>query len=675
MKAPKAKKIPHSLLQHKHERNDPYFWMNERDSPAVLNYIHEENAFASIFFKSLKPLHNNLLKEYNERINPNEVSAAVLSNGNWYRRRSEANKNYPLHEIQAGSKWEVFIDENVQAAQSNFYQLASFSTSDDNCYLVLNEDYTGRRKYEISILSNQSKTRIENPIPNTGGYVVWDTNSTGFYYIKKDEQTLREFQVYYHLLGTDYQQDKLIFEELDERYYVSIHASISRKFLIIGCESSTTSESVLIDLKTQKQHIFWPRKKGHIYQVEHHEKGFYVLSNEKAKNNKLLFSNSLPQAIHTCLEIIPHQKEQLIEDFVVLKKFVSVLERKNGSQSIRIIDIDSNKHNFLSMNEEVYCLQFSHNATYDSDDLYFSYNSLTTPPSIFGYNFQSKKQRLHYQKELLDKKFTPNNYATKRIEATATDGVKIPISLVYKKGVDTSNAPLLLYGYGSYGITVDPNFSPYRLTLLDRGFVFAIAHIRGGKFLGENWYRNGKFKRKMNTFLDFIQCAKAMAQQGYASPEKVYAMGGSAGGLLMGACMNLAPFLFKGVVAQVPFVDVLTTMLDESIPLTVGEYEEWGNPNKKDYYDYMLQYSPYDNIQKTAYPSLLITTGYHDSQVQYWEPLKWVAKLRDYKTDNNPLVFECTMDAGHGGGSGRQKEREEVAKIHSFLLHLEGITK
>jgi len=676
MKTPVAKKQPHSLKKHGHERNDPYYWMNKKDSPEVLEYIDQENKFAENWLAPLHPLKNKLLKEYEERINPNEIHSEILINKNWFRSRFEKGLDYPIHEIKKDKTWTTFINENEQSKGADFYQLASWDNSNNNNYIAVSEDFIGRRQYETKVIDFSTKKLVEEPIKNTSGYTVWHADSRSFYYVKKDETTLREFQVYQHILGTPVESDQLIFEELDERYYVSIYASISLQYLFIEIESSTSSETLLIDFNDTKNSLisFLPRQKGHLYQIEHHTAGFYWLSNQKAKNNKLLFCTNIPTKDDQETEIIAHSNKRLIEDFVVLKNFIASLERENGTQTIRIIDLKTNEHSFVAMKETVYCLDFGHNSTFESDDLYYSYNSLTTPPSIFKYNYLTQKSEIHYQKTLLDKTFSPANYQSERIEATGMDGTMIPISLVYKKGIDLEKAPILVYGYGSYGITINPTFSAYRLSLINRGFVFAIAHIRGGKFLGENWYQTGKFKKKMNTFLDFNQCTRALIQQKYCAPDKVYAMGGSAGGLLMGACMNLAPYLYKGMVAQVPFVDVLTTMLDETIPLTVGEYEEWGNPNKKSFYNYLLQYSPYDNIQKTAYPSLYIATGYHDSQVQYWEPLKWVAKLRDYKTDNHPLIFECNMDAGHGGGSGRTKEREELAKIHCFLLSLEDIS-
>ncbi len=365
----------------------------------------------------------------------------------------------------------------------------------------------------------------------------------------------------------------------------------------------------------------------------------------------------------------------LIENFLQLQKYILTEERENGLQKIRVIDIKTKKSHFISFDEETYYLGLALNDDYLETKVYFTYNSLTTPSTVYEYDLKAKKREVYFRKELLDKKFNPENYQSERIWATANDGTKIPISLVYQKGLKLNSAPILLYGYGSYGITIPDVFNPIRMSLIDRGFVYAIAHIRGEKYLGEKWYEDGKFLKKRNTFTDFINAAEFLGTKGYCDPEKVYIKGGSAGGLLMGAVTNMAPYLWKGVVAQVPFVDVVTTMLDETIPLTVGEYEEWGNPNEEEYYWYMLSYSPYDNVKKMNYPSMYITTGYHDSQVQYWEPLKWVAKIRKMRTNALPLLFDCNMDAGHGGGSGRSTERIEFAKEYSFILDLEGIKK
>jgi oligopeptidase B len=420
--------------------------------------------------------------------------------------------------------------------------------------------------------------------------------------------------------------------------------------------------------------VFWKRQKGHIYDLEHHDNGFYILSNMDAKNGKILFCKALTKD-EAVTEFVSHSADRLIEGIQVFKNFLVAEVRVNGLLKIEVIQFKNGKRSYIEFPEETYFTRLETNDDYNATSLFYMYNSMTTPSSIYTYEVETGKSTLWYRNQLKDKTFKPENYESKRIWATANDGTKIPVCIVYRKGTDLSKAPCLLYGYGSYGYTLPDVFRATRLSLLDRGFVYAVAHIRGSKYMGEHWYENGKFLKKVNTFTDFINAAEYLGMQGYCDPSRIYAQGGSAGGLLMGAVTNMAPYLWKGVIAQVPFVDVVTTMLDESIPLTVGEYEEWGNPNEEDYYWYMLNYSPYDNVKKMDYPALYVTTGYHDSQVQYWEPMKWVAKLRAYRTNANPLLFDCNMDAGHGGGSGRSQERLEIAKEFSFILGLEGITE
>jgi oligopeptidase B len=417
------------------------------------------------------------------------------------------------------------------------------------------------------------------------------------------------------------------------------------------------------------------REKDHLYEVDHHESGFYILSNKDAKNRKIVFSAGIPKDINACKVVTPHAADVLLEGLLVLKHYMVTEVRTNGLRKIITTNLLTNESKTILFNEETYFTGLGLNDDYAADKLFFNYNSLTTPATVYQYDLANGTKTVWFQRTLLDKSFTPDNYESKRVWALANDGTKIPVSIVYKKGTDLSKAPCLLYGYGSYGYTLPDVFSATRLSLLDRGFVYAVAHIRGSKYMGEHWYEDGKFMKKINTFTDFINAAEFLGTAGYCDKTKIYAQGGSAGGLLMGAVLNMAPYLWKGVVAQVPFVDVVTTMLDTSIPLTTGEYEEWGNPNEADFFWYMLKYSPYDNVRAMHYPALFVTTGYHDSQVQYWEPMKWVAKLRELKTDTNPLVFDCNMDAGHGGGSGRTQERKEIAKEYAFILGLEGILR
>lgn len=672
---PKAPKKPRNLTIHNHTRVDDYFWMNERDSKDVLEYVSQENKLSTDFFTTNKPLVDHLLAEFESRINPNEQSAPFEINGKIYQVQFEEGKDYPKILNLENGKSTVVIDENVLAKGQSYYDLGDWVASPDNKLLALSEDLIGRRNYTIRVRNFNNSTFLKDKLTETDGSVLWANDNKTLFYVKKDAQTLRSFQVYRHLLGTSQKEDVLVYEEKDEKFGVGIQKSTNNKFIIISVESSTTSESLLInaDKPTDKVELFLKREQGHLYEVEPHTSGFYILTNKNAPNKRLVFSAVIPKSIDATKEITPHDPKNLIEDLTVLNKYLLLQERNNGLQKIRIIDIASSTDRYIDLDEETYSLSFGYNDNPAAEHIYFRYNSFTTPSSVYKYDLETQAKELFHRSELIDPTFSPENYESERVWVTANDGTKIPVSIVYKKGTVLKDAPCLLYAYGSYGYTIPDVFSATRLSLLDRGFVFALAHIRGGKYMGEEWYENGKFMKKKNTFTDFINAAEYLGMKGYCAKDKIYAQGGSAGGLLMGAVTNMAPYLFKGVIAQVPFVDVVSTMLDETIPLTVGEYEEWGNPNEEDFYYYMLNYSPYDNVQHMDYPNLLITTGYHDSQVQYWEPLKWIAKLRDYRTNDKLLLLDCNMDAGHGGGTGRATERLEKAKEFAFILSLEGI--
>lgn len=674
IKEPVAIKKPHELKIHNHTRVDDYFWMNERDSKPVLDYVESENKYAEEYFKRLQPLQETLLQEFESRIDPNESSAPFISNGFTYQAKYIKGKDYQITYQLSKGKEKVFIDENDRADGHPYYDLATWVNSDDNSILGLTEDFVGRRNYILTFRNNKTGKFLKDRIENTDGGIVWAKDNKTVFYAKFDPQTLRTFQVYRHVLGQDQSKDELIYQEDDERYFVDVYRTNDERYIVIHCESSTTSESRIIDAAkpNEEAKIFWKRDKGHLYMVESHENGFYIRSNKNAPNNKILFTKNAGVSIDKCDEVIPHSNDILLESYLLLKNHLVTEKRENGLRKIDILNLSNGSSSPLSIDEETYFIGFAANLTYDTDDFYYSYNSMTTPSTVYKLNLTSGVKEIFHRNEVPDKSFSPDLYESKRIWATANDGTKIPISIVYKKGTVLIEAPCLLYGYGSYGYTIPDVFSATRLSLLNRGFVFACAHIRGSKYMGEEWYQNGKFLKKKNTFTDFINAAEYMGMQNYCDKNKIYINGGSAGGLLMGSVMNMAPYLFKGVVAQVPFVDVVTTMLDESIPLTVGEYEEWGNPNEEEYYYYMLNYSPYDNVHRTDYPAIYVTTGYHDSQVQYWEPLKWIAKLRDYRTNKNPLIFDCNMDAGHGGGSGRTNERIERAKVYAFILGMEG---
>lgn len=670
---PIATTVPHVLMEHGHQRKDPYFWMNQRDSKEVLDNLQKENSYCEAYFEPINGLVQELVDEFDARINPNDVSAPFILQKHTYQIRQQEGKDYSVLIRWENDVEHVFLDENERADGHSFYELAEWSPSLDDQTLAISEDFVGRRKYEIRFRKNADGSFYEDLIHDTDGSIVWANDHQTIFYIKKDPETLREFQVFRHKLGTKESEDILVFQEDDERYYVSISKTLDDAFILIACHSSTTSEILLVNANQAegKAQVFLPRSAGHIYEVSHHENGFYLLSNDNAPNKKILFTATIPEGLSNCQEIVAHDPQILLEDISVFKDFLLIEERQNGLRKLRIKT--ENEERYISFEEETYFLGLGVNDSYDATDIFYTYNSMTTPSRVYRYSILTGEQTIWFEKKLLDPNFDSTDYQSERIWALANDGTHIPVSLVYKKGIDLKNAPCLLYGYGSYGYTLPDVFSATRVSLLNRGFIYAVAHIRGSKYMGEHWYEDGKFTKKINTFTDFINAAEYLSMKGYGDASKFYAQGGSAGGLLMGAVTNMAPYLWKGIISQVPFVDVVTTMLDVSIPLTTGEWEEWGNPQEQEFYEYMLKYSPYDNLRSMHYPAMFITTGYHDSQVQYWEPMKYVAKLRALRTNKNPLVFECNMDAGHGGGSGRSSERLEIAKVYAFILDLEDI--
>lgn len=673
---PVAPQIDHNLEQHGHQRNDPYYWLRERDTQPVLDYLQAENAYAAAYFKALDPLVNTLLQEFEQRIDPNETSAPFVLNGYQYQTRNVEGLDYQqIFRYELDGKAVLFFDENERAKGKSFYELASWVPSPDNQILAVCEDFKGRRKYEIRF--RQNGKYLKDVLTETSGALVWANDNKTVYYTKKDPETLREYLVYRHTIGTAQTADELIFEEKDDKFSVGIGKTLTGKYIQIYSYSSTTSEVSLLDAHLAKAtlQVFLPRKAGHIYEVEHHDNGFYILSNDNAINNRILFSKGIPKDIAACQEVVKHNPKVLIEGLSVFKGHLLIEERDNGLLKLKLKNVTDGQEKYIEVDGETYYLGLAVNDNYAASKIYYVFNSMTTPSRVYTYDLQTNKRDIFFEKKLKDPTFTPDHYVSERVWATANDGTKIPVSIVYKKGTVLAKAPLLLYGYGSYGYTIPDIFSPTRISLLDRGFVFATAHIRGCKYLGEAWYQAGKFDKKINTFTDFINAAEFLGHMGYCDPAHIYANGGSAGGLLMGAISNMAPYLFKGIVSEVPFVDVVTTMLDESIPLTTGEYEEWGNPTDPHYYYYLLKYSPYDNLHAMDYPAMYVTSGYHDSQVQYWEPAKYVAKLRTLRTNKEALIFECNMDAGHGGGSGRSVERLERAKVLAFIIGLEqGIT-
>ena len=564
------------------------------------------------------------------------------------------------------------LDVNVLADGHEYFAIGGLSISFQQDLLAYAFDNQGRRVYTIHFKNLMSGELLPDVIPNVTGNVAWANDNQTLFYSKQDEVTLRSHQVLRHFLGAEFPDDQLVYEEEDETFSTGIFKTKSKQYLMIASHQTIASEYRYLnaDLPFGEFQVFLPRERGHEYDIDHYQNAFYIRTNWQALNFRLMKTDIECPGRDHWNEVIPHREDVLLETFELFRDHLVVEERREGLMHIRVIPWTDHPEHELDFGEPTYLAGLGENPDFNTSILRFGYTSMTTPNSVFDYNMNTREKTLLKQEEILGG-FDQSNYQTERLWATAEDGARIPISIVYRKGLSRHGVnPVLLYGYGSYGASMDPGFSAPRLSLLDRGFMYALAHIRGGEELGRGWYDHGKLFHKKNTFEDFITCAEFLVREEWTSPNKLFAMGGSAGGLLMGAVVNMQPELFKGVVAQVPFVDVVTTMLDSSIPLTTGEYDEWGDPNQKEYYEYMLSYSPYDNVEEKDYPHLLVTTGLHDSQVQYWEPAKWVAKLRQMKTDSNRLLLKTNMDAGHGGASGRFRRFKELAYIYSFLLDL-----
>ena len=680
MMPPKAPKKQQLLEIHADKRIDNYFWLNQRDTPEVLSYLEAENEYFTYKTKHTEAFQKTLFEEMKSRIKEDDESVPYKYNGYWYFSRFQEGNEYPIYlrrADQPNAQEEVLFEVNQMAQGHKFYQFAEFSVSPDNKWASFSVDTRGRRMYSLFIKNLETGEVLPLEIKNTDGSSCWGNDNQTIFYTKIDTQTLRSHKIYRHQLGQSPKEDVLVFHEKDETFNTGIFKSKSEQFLIIQSDSTLSSESWFLDAATPMADFkcFQPRERGLEYDIAHYGDYFYILNNADGATNFKLDKTLIGQTEKSYWQsVLPHQEDIRLEEIDIFKEYLVVTQRYNGLSQIRIICWDGTGEHYLPFDNETYMASTGLNLDFDTEILRYTYNSMTTPYSVIDYNMRTGDKEVKKQQQVLGGKFSEENYESRRLWATAADGTQIPISLVYRKGIkcDGSN-PLLLYGYGSYGITIEPSFSTTRLSLLDRGFIFAIAHIRGGEYLGRPWYEAGKLLHKKNTFTDFIDCAKYLIASQYTSTAHLYAMGGSAGGLLMGAVINQAPELFHGVVANVPFVDVVTTMLDDSIPLTTGEYDEWGNPNDKQYYDYMKSYSPYDNVCAQVYPNLLVLTGYHDSQVQYWEPAKWVAKLRELKTDDNLLLFYTDMSSGHSGASGRYESLKEIAREYAFLLDLENI--
>lgn len=680
IKPPIAAKIPKKLEIHGDVRIDNYYWLNNKEDQNVLDYLKAENAYFNEVTKHTKTFQKDLFEEMKSRIKEDDESVPYKSNGYFYITRYEIGKQYPIYTRKKESleaEEEVLFDVNQMAEGFEYFTLAGLNVTENNKIVSFAVDKVSRRQYDLQFKDLETGIIYPEIILNTTGSSAWAKDNITIFYTKKDPITLRSDKVYKHILGTEADKDILVFEEKDPTFNVGVYKSKSKQYIIIGSYSTVSNEYRFIDADKPDQQfkIIEPRARDLEYGVSHYQDSFYILTNKDgAQNFKLMKTPVDHPGKENWEEVIPHREDTLLEDISIFKNYLVLEERNNGLNKIRIKPWGEEPEYYLPFSEETYSASVLSNPDFDTDIIRYSYSSLTTPSSVIDFNMKFKTKDVKKEQEVLGGKFDKNNYQSERIWATSRDGKNVAISLVYNKSTKINeNTPLLLYAYGSYGHTIDDRFSSIRLSLLDRGFIYATAHIRGGEYLGRNWYEEGKMFHKINTFTDFIDCAECLIKKKYTSPDHLYAEGGSAGGLLMGAIVNMKAELFHGIIAAVPFVDVVTTMLDDSIPLTTGEYDEWGNPNKKDSYDYMLSYSPYDNVSKKNYPNMLVTTGLHDSQVQYFEPAKWVAKLRDYKTDHNKLLLYTNMDAGHGGASGRFDALKEIAIDYAFLFDLEGI--
>ncbi len=678
-KAPVAAKHPHVMEIHGDTRTDNYYWLrdDERSDDAVLSYLKAENAYTEACMRGEEALRQWLFSEMVERIPQEDESVPYQRNGYRYQSRYKPEQEYALYvrqKVDTGenAEWDLLVDSNERAQGHDFYALGGLEVSPDNQLMAIAEDFLSRRQYDIRIKRLGDQGWYDEVLENTAGHFEWTNDSASLYYVRKHPQTLLPYQVYRHRLGTSVADDQLIYEETDDTFYVGLEKTISNKYILIHISSTTTSEILMLDADDTDAtpQTFLTRRRDHEYSLDHYRDTFYIRSNKEGKNFGLYQSASIDEKAWQ--PIICARDDVMLEGFSLFKDWLVVEEREQGLTHLRQIHWQSGEEKHIRFDDPTYMTWLSFNPEPDTALLRYGYSSMTTPSSVFQIDLDSGERTLLKQQEV--KNFDSGAYRSERLWVSAHDGVQVPVSIVYRQDMfKAGQNPVLVYGYGSYGSSMDPAFSISRLSLLDRGFVFALAHIRGGADLGQQWYEDGKLLHKQNTFSDFISVTQHLVDEQYANPKQVYAMGGSAGGLLMGAVVNQAPQLYHGIVAQVPFVDVVTTMLDESIPLTTGEYDEWGNPNDAEYYHYIKQYSPYDQVKAQDYPHMLVTTGLHDSQVQYWEPAKWVAKLRDMKTDNNQLLLYTDMDAGHGGKSGRFKAYEDIALEYAFILALAGI--
>ncbi len=689
---PVAKKVAEELTIHGDTRIDNYFWMRlsdaqkEAETPDaqtqdVLDYLNAENDYAKEVMADTDSLQEKLYNEIVARIKQDDQSVPVKVDGYWYYTRFEQGQDYPLYCRKKGSleaEEEIMLNGPEMGAKYSYFSIGTYGVSTNNNLIAYSVDTVSRRQYTLYFKDLTTGQIFEDEIPNTTGGATWANDNKTVFYSKQDPVTLRSFQIYRHTLGTPVADDVLVYQEDDETFNCGIGKSKSKEYLLIGSSSTMSDEWHFLDANnpTGDWKVIQTRERGLEYSVSQYKGDFYIVNNIGAQNFKISKAPIANPGKANWADVIAHREDVLVEGLSIFKDFLVIEERKAGLAQIRIRPWDGNNEHYIEFQDPAYTAYVAGTPEFDTNIIRYGYSSLTTPSSTYDYDVVARSSELLKQQEVVDAAFNVDNYTSERIMVPARDGALVPMSIVYRKDLDRSKAnPLLLYAYGSYGASMDAYFSSVRLSLLDRGFIYVIAHIRGGQEMGRAWYEDGKLLKKKNTFTDYIDCADFLVKQNYTSPNHLYAMGGSAGGLLMGAVINMRPELWNGVIAAVPFVDVVSTMLDESIPLTTGEFDEWGNPKDSVYYDYIKSYSPYDNIEAKAYPNMLVTTGYWDSQVQYWEPAKWVAKLREMKTDSNILLLSTNMEAGHGGASGRFRRFRETALEYAFLLKMEGITE
>ncbi|MEP0266277.1 S9 family peptidase [Dokdonia sp.] len=689
---PVAKKVSTELLEHDKSRVDDYFWMRltdeqknsehpDQQTQDVLEYLKEENNYKDATLKHTEKLQEKIYNEIIGRIKKDESSVPYTLNGYSYYNKYKEGNDYLIYyrkKIGENTNEEIILNGPEMASGLAYFDIGNRNISPDNELLAYGVDTVSRRQYTIHFKNLKTRETLPDLLKNTTGIGVWANDNKTVFYTTKDTVSLRSNKIYKHVLGTHQSEDQLVFEEKDDTFFSFVTKSKSTDYIMINSYSTLSTEHRYLSADTPNGNweIIQPREKNLEYYVDHYDDSFYIRTNLNAQNFKLVTTPINATSKEHWKDVISHREDVLLQDFEVFKNHLAIHERIDGLLALRVMKQNGDNDHYIKFNDPAYMTSLYRNVSFDTNLLRYSYTSLTTPISIIDYNMDTKDETVLKETEIVDPNFSKNNYTSERLYATANDGTKIPVSIVYKKGIEINkDTPLLLYAYGSYGSSIEPSFRNNRFSLLDRGFVYAMAHVRGGQEMGRYWYDDGKLLKKKNTFTDFINVGEFLVKEEYTSPKHLYAIGGSAGGLLMGGIINMKPELWNGVVAAVPFVDVISTMWDETIPLTTFEFDEWGNPKDKEYYDYMISYSPYDNVEAKEYPNLLVTTGYWDSQVQYWEPTKWVAKLREYKTDENLLLLDCDMESGHGGASGRFERYKKDALYYAFILDLEGITE